>query len=172
MLTLTKATLEDWPIIQKMIPFFIYELARYWDWPFEENGKGLEIAYEHSAVFANMRRYIDEDHKTFYLIKNNQELAGLACIRKEPKESQADWYLGEFFILSRFQGKGTAQEAIKQLWSMHKGQWHLNVLPINTRGLRFWEKTIDLFTQGKFSKELTPVVEYCSEPRITFRFRV
>ncbi|MBX9977872.1 MAG: hypothetical protein K2X98_06500 [Alphaproteobacteria bacterium] len=103
-ITLTQATLTDFPTVEKMVPFYIYDVSRYCGWPFEGKEEGENIGYHHQRLLDNVRRYFNEAGRYPFLIKVDGELAGFVLIKKGCWTPNIDWYIGEFFILARFQG--------------------------------------------------------------------
>ena len=139
---LIPATLNDYPLIQNMARFYVYDLSRSCgrdsaDWALPSDG-----LYE-SFDFKN---YFEETSRKAYLIKVEEELAGFVLLNQVATSSDIDWNMGEFFILARFQGQGVGQLVVQELWDTHPGRWEVAVVPENKSALTFWRKTISVFT--------------------------
>ncbi|KTC87623.1 MULTISPECIES: GNAT family N-acetyltransferase [Legionella] len=166
-LNLKKATLDDYPTIQNMARFYVYDLSRDCgfisdDWAFPADG-----LYE-SFDFKN---YFEEPTRKAFLIKVGNELAGFALLNQAGHYSDTVWNMGEFFIIAKFQGKGLAYLAASELWKMHPGLWEVSVIPQNKRGLSFWRKSISSITAGNYQEAIKPInYDTHQSNRVIFRF--
>ena len=101
----------------------------------------------------------------------NHEIAGFVLLHQVTEDFSNKWNIGEFFIIARFQGRGVASQVAYQIWTMHPGKWLVSVIPENTKALRFWEKTINNFTNNNFLKKSCKVTYDNAQPkRIVFEF--
>ncbi|MFY9589607.1 GNAT family N-acetyltransferase [Rickettsia endosymbiont of Halotydeus destructor] len=166
---LIPTTLADYPVIQNMARFYIYDLSRYcgftsdeYDWALPKDG-----LYE-SNDFKNY--FLEADRKA-YLVKVNDELAGFVLLNKIGTQDKVDWNMGEFFIIARFQNKGVGRQVAKQIWQTYQGLWEVSALPENKPALAFWRKTIAEFTKNNYFEEVKLVKHdgYEAE-RIIFEF--
>ena len=151
--TLVKATLQDYPCIQNLARFYVYDLSRTCgfiskDWAAPKDG--LYESFDYKC-------YFEEKDRHPYLIKVNDELAGFMLIHKEGTCSKTDWNMGEFFILAKFQGKGIGFKAAKEIWTLFPGNWEDSVIPENTPALKFWRKSIKSFSNNQFCEEIKQV---------------
>lgn len=147
------ATLDDYPIIQNLARFYVYELSRFCgfisdDWACPQDG-----LYE-SFDFKN---YFVEKNNTALLIKMGKELVGFVLINKVGIDSGIDWNMGEFFILAKFQDKGIGEKVAYQIWDRYPGIWEISVIPENKRALNFWHKAVGNYTEGNYKEELKKV---------------
>ena len=147
---LIPATLADYPIIQNMARFYLYDMARYCasishEWNIPKDG-----LYE---CFDFQKYFTDSTRKAF-LIKVGDALAGFVLLDKNGKSKDIDWNIGEFFILAQFQGKGLAEHVAYEIWHMFPGIWEVSVIPENVKALAFWRKTIAGFTHEKYEEEI------------------
>lgn len=161
------ATLDDYPTIQNMARFYVYELSRDCgfisdDWALPSDG-----LYE-SFDFKN---YFEEPTRKAFLIKVGNELAGFVLLNQEGIYPDTVWNMGEFFITAKFQGKGLGFLVSSELWNMHPGLWEVSVIPENKPALNFWRKTIAKITMGNFQEEVKTVNYDPYQPqRVIFRF--
>ena len=147
------ATYNDYPVIQNMARFYVYDLSRYCgfiseDWSMPANG-----LYE----CFDFRIYFEDENRWPFLIKLNSELAGFILVDKETKESSSNWNMGEFFVIAKFQNKGIAREAAWEVFNKYSGIWEVSVIPENHKGLNFWKRVIGTYTNGKFSCQVKVV---------------
>ena len=163
---LLSATIADYPTIQKLWPFYVYDLGREcrdvkgWEWPTDPD-----------FVSDDLTPYFKDAEKKAFLIKVNDELAGFVLLNQATEDATNTWNMGEFFIIAKFQGVGIATRVAKQIWNMHPGMWEVSVIPNNKSALRFWGKSISEFTSGTFNKQIKEVSydEHCPR-RIIFEF--
>lgn len=162
-----QATMGDYPRIQNMARFYVYDLSRDCgsissDWAIPEDG-----LYE-SFDFKN---YFKEPSRKAYLVKVYDEIAGFVLLNQATEDSTNNWNMGEFFIIAKFQGVGIATRVAKQVWNMYPGRWEVSVIPNNKSALKFWEKSISEFTYGAFNRKIKEVKydEHCPR-RIIFEF--
>lgn len=164
---LQPATAADYPLIQNMARFYVYELSRSCgfisaDWACPADG--LYESYD-------FKFYFEDPSCSAYLIKVDEELAGFALINKKGQQPSCDWNMGEFFILAKFQGKGLGRQVAEELWSLFPGIWELAVLAENLPGLAFWRAAVLGFTAGLYSEELLEFKELGTQfKRYVFRF--
>jgi predicted acetyltransferase/RimJ/RimL family protein N-acetyltransferase len=165
--SIIQATMGDYPCIQNMARFYVYDLSRDCgsissDWAMPEDG-----LYE-SFDFKN---YFEEPSRKAYLVKVYNEIAGFVLLNQATEDSTNNWNMGEFFIIAKFQGQGIANQVAKEIWNMHPGKWEVSVIPNNKSALNFWEKAISEFTFGIFNKQIKDVSydEHCPR-RIIFEF--
>lgn len=135
---LIPATLSDYPVVQNMARFYVYEMSRDCgldskDWACPADGLYESFDY---------KQYFTDKNKLAYLIKVEDELAGFALIYQTGEKHDTQWHIGEFFILARFQRRGIGIFIAQQIWQKHPGNWELTVIPENHRALQFWRKAI------------------------------
>ncbi|KTD74952.1 GNAT family N-acetyltransferase [Legionella waltersii] len=166
-LNLVATTLDDYPILQNMARFYVYDLSRDCGFTSEDWACPSDGLYESF----DFKTYFEDPTRKAYFIKVGNELAGFALLNQEGHYPNTDWNMGEFFILAKFQRKGIANLAAAELWKRHPGVWEVSVIPENTRGLFFWEKSISRFTAHDYQEEVK-TVKYDTKPvkRIIFRF--
>jgi len=163
------ATLLDYPTLQNLARFYLYDMTRYCgfiseDWACPENG-----LYECN----DFKKYFEEASRKAYLIRVKKELAGFVLLNKRGTSPETDWNMGEFFVLSKFQGKGVSYYVAHQIWQEHKGQWEIAVIPENIKALTFWRKAISDFTGKNYTEEVKTIDYDEDQPkRHVLSFRV
>ena len=80
--------------------------------------------------------------------------------------------MGEFFIVSKFQGKGIGRYVAKQVFEQFPGLWEVHIIPENRGALLFWEKVIRDYTNNKFEKNQKVILESKPHPMIILKFKV
>jgi predicted acetyltransferase len=144
---LIPATIENYPVIQNMARFYVYDRSQYMGWGCSEDGMFDCIDFKH--YFKTI------DHKAF-IIKVDDELAGFALLDKTSLLGTAiDWNIGEFFIIAKFQSKGMGRQVAQQIFEQFQGAWTVAVMPQNVKASNFWYKIINDLTDGNFEKYFT-----------------
>jgi len=152
---LVPATLADYPTLQNMARFYVYDLSRSCgfisaDWACPKDGLYESFDYKH---------YFEDKTRHAFLIKVGKELAGFVLLHREGSNPKVDWVMAEFFVLAKFQNKGIGENIASQLFKQFPGTWEISVIPENTKALAFWRKTISKFTDDHYSEEIK-IVEY------------
>lgn len=162
------ATILDYPTIQNMARFYVYDMSRYCgfiskDWAMPEDG-----LYE----CFDLKKYFEDSDRKAYIVKlESNELVGFVLLNKHATSIDIDWNMGEFFVLAKFQGKEIASELAKKIWNMHPGKWEVSVIPENLPALAFWRKNISHATNGNYLEEIKTIDYDKDQPkRIIFNF--
>jgi predicted acetyltransferase len=155
--------MEDYPIIQNMARFYVYDLSRECgliseDWSMPDDG--LYESFDFKSYF------IDKDRKA-YIVKVGDELGGFALLNKTGTNPNTDWNMGEFFIIAKFQGKGIGKQVAYKIFDDNPGSWEISVIPENQPALIFWEHIINVYTQGSFRQEIKTVSFDKHQPKRT-----
>jgi GrpB-like predicted nucleotidyltransferase (UPF0157 family)/predicted acetyltransferase len=164
-ITLSKATQDDKNTIQNLGRFYVYEMSRYcgflptWETP----SNGLFECIDLSS-------YCEKPDKYAFLVKVDAELAGFVLINKVGSTPDVDWNIGEFFIVSKFQGKGVGSYVAEQVFNQFPGIWETSQIPENTAAIEFWDKVVSRYSHGHFEKTLKTVPEPKPHPMIILKF--
>jgi predicted acetyltransferase len=165
--SIIQATMDDYPRIQNMARFYVYDISRECgsissDWAIPENG-----LYE----CFDFKSYFEEPSRKAYFVRVYDEIAGFVLLDNEVKNPDNTINMGEFFIIAKFQGQGIASRVAKEIWNMHPGKWEVSVIPNNKSALNFWGKAISEFTSDTFNKQIKEVAydEHCPR-RVIFEF--
>jgi predicted acetyltransferase len=164
-ITLLKATKEDKNTIQNLGRFYVYEMSRYcgflptWETP----SNGLYECIDLSSYCEKLDRHA-------FLVKVDDELAGFALINKVGSAPDVEWNVGEFFIVSKFQGKGVGSYVAEQIFNQFPGTWETTQIPENQAAIDFWEKVVNKFSNGKFEKTRKIIPEPKPHPMIVLKF--
>lgn len=160
------ATREDLPAIQRMWPFYVYDMGR--DCGFN---KGWECPTHPSFAPDDLTPYFDDPTRRAFLVKINDEQAGFILLNQAVTSPGTLWNIGEFYIHAKYQGKGVAIQVAEQILKMFAGTWEVSVTPENKRALAFWRKAISHITSGHFTEEVKAVGTNPAHPsRYLFSF--
>jgi predicted acetyltransferase len=167
--SLIPATLHDYPAIQNMARFYVYDLSRECGDISDEWNILLDGLYESF----DFKEYIESPQKEAYLIKANNILAGFVLLNKETLSPDTQWNMGEFFVLAKFQGKGIGRLVATTVFKEHPGSWEVSVIPENKSAAQFWRRIISDVTESSFQESMETVIYDPYQPkRIVFSFRV
>lgn len=161
------ATIDNYPTIQNMARFYLYDMSRYCasisdEWNIPEDG-----LYE----CFDFKNYFTDPARKAFLVKVGEVLAGFVLLDQECTSKDAAWNMGEFFIIAQFQRTGIGQQVAHEIWKMHPGLWEVSVIPENTKALGFWRKTIAHFTHDKYTEDIKQIDYDKAQPnRYIFTF--
>ncbi|MES2215575.1 MAG: GNAT family N-acetyltransferase [Pseudomonadota bacterium] len=140
---LLPATITDYPVIQNMARFYVYDRTKYMGWECPEDGLFECIDFKH---------YFENPEERVFLVKVAGELAGFVMLDKERLVDAVDWNMGEFFILAKFQGSGIGSYVMREIFKQFPGKWSIACMPKNISATKFWHKVIAKVTHGDFTE--------------------
>jgi predicted acetyltransferase len=161
------ATLSDYPVIQNMARFYVYDLSRECgfissDWAIPSDG-----LYESF----DFKDYFHDVDKRAFLINVDDEIAGFILLNQKGILPETEWNMGEFFILAKFQGKGIGSNAAQHIGNTHSGICELSVIPENKNAANFWRRVILSYSESTFNESIQTVDYDSDQPqRIVFQF--
>ena len=166
--TLVEATIADYPIMQNMGRFYIYDFSRHCGLSTNHNWACPDDGLYECIDFSD---YFNKNNYYPFLVKVGEELAGFALIDKVGTGENTDWNMGEFYIVAKFQGTGVAAHVFRQVLAKFSGQWEISVIPENTPAVKFWQREINKITNGKYTKQ-EKMVDYDQDHpnRLIFTF--
>lgn len=146
-INLISASLKDYPTIQNMGRFYVYDMSEYLgdeeDWEIPANG-----LYE----CIDFKKYWKIDDAFPFLIRYRHELAGFVIIDKKGSEPNIDFNVAQFFILRKFKNKGIGKYIAQQCFDRFQGVWEVMVMPGNVGAFQFWRSTISDYTNNQFNE--------------------
>lgn len=167
--------MEEKFIINNIYPLYLHDLSEVWEHKINRYGV---FENDDTRTLMEQNRVFDIwwEHPNVlfpYLITVDDIPAGLAFVATSPFIScphYIDYYMNEFFLLRNYRGKGVGEEAVRQIIGKMPGQWELQTNPTerNERAKRFWRKTLNTCTNGKYSEELGHHPE--DGEKLVFRF--
>ncbi len=163
---LIPATLADYPLIENMWRFYVYDMGRYCGL-----NEGWECPTSLSFASDDLTHYFVDQTRRAFLVEVGGEIAGFVLLNKVGTKPEVDWTMGEFFILGKYQGKGIGEQVAAQIFEEFPGVWEAMVLPENKKASNFWRKVISHYTNGHFLEEIK-VVDWARRypKRIVFYF--
>lgn len=89
---LIPASIQDYPIVQNLARFYVYDRSGYMGWSCSEDGMFDCIDFKH---------YFESPGEKAFLIRVKDELAGFVLLDKEHLIEPVDWNMGEFFVADK-----------------------------------------------------------------------
>lgn len=163
---LTEATLLDFPTIQNMGKFYVYDMSRECGL----NDKNWAILPSGLYESFDFRNYFTEPNRKAYLIHVDDELAGFVLIYSTNESDQQVWHIGEFFIIARFQKNHIGLNIAHEIWRKYPSTWEVSVIPENKRALNFWKTAISSFTKIVTQEQRMVDFDSVQPSRIFFTF--
>lgn len=163
--SLKKAEKSDYPVIQNMARFYVYDMSRYcghlpgWECPDD----GLFECFDLKSYF------VDDNRHAFFIMVGNEK-AGFALINKVGSTADVDWNIGDFFILAKFQKTGIGRTIAENIFGSFPGVWEVASIPENTRALSFWRNVVQRYSKGIFSETLKTIQDPVPHPMVILRF--
>lgn len=147
---LVLATIADYPTIQNMARFYVYDMSRYCGMSYPEWRCPDDGLYECD----DFKKYIEDPISEAFLIKVYDELAGFVLIDKFCAIEAVDWNMGQFFILAKFQQTGLGLTVARKIFKKFPGKWSVGAMSENTRAVAFWRKLISEVSRGNYTEQL------------------
>lgn len=170
--TLIAATKDDRPILEHLWSFYVYDLTRSCG-----HKQGWQNPTDLLFTSTCVRDYFNDPKSQIFSIKVDDEYAGFVMVKQPDFLPDVDWFLSEFYIISKFQREGVGQAAAVEIFNRLKGEWALGVLPENVLAYAFWQKILSSFTHNLYreahkTKEELKTAEYPNPyPMNLFFFR-
>lgn len=135
--TIKKVTLSEKDTLANLLEKYNYEFSQYDKRQFNNNGL---FGYKY------LNNYFTEESRYAYFIYVDEILAGFALINKYKEcERPIDWSMAEFFVSYNFRRKGVATEAVRQIFKLHNGFWHIKYHKNNIASVILWNKVAKMY---------------------------
>jgi ribosomal-protein-alanine N-acetyltransferase len=162
---LIPATIEDYPIIQNMGRFYVYDMSEYM-----ANQAGWEIPKDGLYECKDFKKYWQAESTFPFLIRYKAELAGFVIIDTKGSDEQIDFNMAQFFILRKFKNKGLGQFIACHCFDKFKGTWEVMVMPGNHGAYQFWKSVITKYTHVNFIEYTLNIKHFNDSRKNIFRF--
>ena len=161
------ATEADFPVVQNLVRFYVYDMSETMGWPCPENGlyggcddlpeywwpgstvAELEQAAAQLSIVIPFNMQFDRwpagTNGYPFVIRVNGELAGFALVKQFNEGATADFDMGEFFVVRKFRRQGVGKEVAHQLFAQFPGHWEVRQLMAHLPALAFCTSTYTSF---------------------------
>jgi len=144
---LVPASLRDYPIIQNMARFYVYDMSQYLG-----GEEGWECPEDGLYEYIDFKKYWQTDDAFPFIIRYKNELVGFVIIDKKGSEPKIDFNVAQFFILRKFKNRGIGRYVAHQCFEKFRGIWEVMVIPGNDGAYQFWRSTISEYTNHRFNE--------------------
>lgn len=151
---LTRATIEEKPIIDNLSQFYLYEFSQYLPSLSLDESRGLYDG------LPDLDAYWDDPNRQPFIVRVDGELAGFVLVKKG--EADEPYEMGEFFIMQKFGRQGVGTSVAQSLFDMFPGPWLIHQMWNNYKAQAFWRRVVNAYTNGHYE-------EYYDERRRSFQ---
>ena len=145
-MTLVRVASEsERPLLHRIDQFYLYEFSAYLPEYYRLDAEGVFQDGDYVDYWA-------DPNKTPYLILEGEELAGFALVSRTGPRFNLD----QFFVMLKFQGRGTASRAATSVLDAHRGDWELHSLKTNAKSERFWPKFLAAYASNGHKRSSLP----------------
>jgi len=138
--TLVKATSEDNQTLERMFQFFAHDTS-------ELSGKEIgDDGFYHGLN--DLKDYTDQPNYRTYLLQVDGNLAGFVVVRLDESIN----YLRHYFVIRKYRKQKIGLEVAKRIFDMFPGDWRVSTMDYNIPAIKFWEKTLNEFTNDSYTK--------------------
>lgn len=95
--------------------------------------------------------YFTEDSRHAYLIREEgtDRLLGFAMV-KNRENDRVGYKIAEFMVLPKYRRNGIGRRAAIACFERFRGEWEVSPALGSEQARRFWERTIDAYTNGRY----------------------
>lgn len=164
-ITLNPATFADYPTIQNVGRFYVYDMSEYLGfeegWDFPEDG-----LYE----CIDFKKYWEQKNSFPFIVRYENEIAGFVIVDKKGSSPEIDFNMAQFHIIRKFKNKGVGRYVANQCFQMFSGIWEVMVMPRNEGAYRFWRSVIRDFCEGDFVEYTREIAHFNNSKKNIFKF--
>ncbi|OGT38700.1 MAG: GNAT family N-acetyltransferase [Gammaproteobacteria bacterium RIFCSPHIGHO2_12_FULL_37_14] len=162
---LIPATLEEYPVIQNMGRFYVYDMSEYLGseegWEIPENG-----LYE----CIDFKKYWEDKSNFPFVVKYKNEIVGFVMVDKKGSAAEIDFNMAQFFVLRKFKNKGLGRYIAHLCFKKFAGVWEVMVIPGNEGAYRFWRSIIKDYCGGHFTEYSREIAHFNNSKKNIFTF--
>ena len=148
------ATERDFPVIENLIAFYIYDLSEYMGWKCPESGRfgGQDNLSQYWGKMPDDPQYAWPEGTRGYpfVVRVDKQLAGFALVKQIGHGSPSSYEMGGFFILRKYRRQGVGKHVARHLFDTFPGDWTIGEMRGNTPAIAFWTSAISEYTGGKY----------------------
>ncbi|MFZ3579343.1 GNAT family N-acetyltransferase [Virgibacillus sp. DJP39] len=132
MIKIVNVKSHDENILHNLIQFYIYEFSKFVP----------EIRLEEDGAFKpfDLEKYWEDPNLHAFFIMLDNEYIGFSLVESESTDSPNT--ILEFFILSKYSGKGFGTKAATKILRLFPGNWMITQIEANQPAKDFWESVL------------------------------
>lgn len=137
-----RVTLDKRDTLSNLLEKYNYEFSQYDKRQFDSNGL---FGYKY------LDNYFTDNDRFAYFIYADNILAGFVLLNKYQEcERPIDWSIAEFFVSYNFRRAGVATEAVRQIFEIHKGYYHIKYHKKNEASVVLWNNIAKKYSNGNY----------------------
>ena len=138
------ATVDKRQLLENLLQLYAYDFSEFTNDEIGELGN-----YDFGRL---LRYYWNGQSPDPYVIKVEGNIAGFVMVKKKEFNGIDYESIAEFFILKKYRKSGIGKEVAQMVFRKFSGNWYVDVIQSNHPACSFWEKVIDDFCEGKYTK--------------------
>ena len=177
-----EASEADFPVVQNLVRFYVYDMAETMGWPCPEDGlyggcddlpeywwpgstpAELEAISQKLAIVIPYNQHFERwpiGHRGHpFVIRVNGELAGFAMVKQMTGGEPADYDMGEFFIVRKFRRRGVGARVATDLFARFPGTWEVRQMAAHRPAQAFWRQVIAGYTNNQYQESSQHIKAY------------
>jgi ribosomal-protein-alanine N-acetyltransferase len=144
---LLPATLADYPTIQNMGRFYVYDISKEMC-----REPGWEIPADGLYECLDLKKYWEDKNAFQFIVRYHDEIVGFVFIDKKGSAPDIEFNMAQFFILARFSGQGVGRHVAFECFKQFCGTWEVMVMLQNKSAYQFWKRIISEYTKNQFEE--------------------
>lgn len=161
---LIPAALTDYPAIQNMARFYVYDMSEYLG---NEEGWGIPENGLYECI--DFKKYWVDENAFPFIVRYENELVGFAIVDKKGSEPEIDFNMAQFYIARKFKNKGIGQYIAHECFKKFSGEWEVMVIPGNEGAYRFWRSVIKEYKNNQFIEYTREIAHFNNSKKNIFR---
>lgn len=136
---------KDKPVLRQLLEFYCYDFSEY---------LGTDVNEHGNFDYKYLDAYWLEAGRVPYFIVVNGKYAGFILLNKAFKmlTDPKGYAVAEFFVMRGYRRKGIGEFAAKEIFNLYPGAWEVSQVMINPVAVSFWNRVVDAYTNGDFTK--------------------
>lgn len=142
-IVVTQASLDDKPLLQRLMEFYQYDFSEYENSDLDSRGM---------YGYAWLDHYWSEEGRYPFLVRVDGQLAGFVLVNQFTLLPTSEWSIAEFFIMRKYRRKGVGKTVAFSIFDKFRGVWETFQLDNNIPAQHFWRKVISEYTNGQYTE--------------------
>lgn len=132
-------------VLRQLLEFYCYDFSEYLQTNVNEHGR-----FEYQYLDA----YWQEKGRIPYFILIDGKYVGFILLNKAFKRLQdpTGFAVAEFFVMRAYRRQGVGEFAAREIFNLYPGSWEVSQVMINPVAVSFWNRVVDAYTNGNFTK--------------------